>query len=53
VENMLEPGSHFGEIGMLYNSPRSATVEAANYTACISLSRQKYLELLKLYPRIK
>jgi len=39
VENKLEPGAHFGEIGLLYNSPRSASVEAANYTICISLNR--------------
>ena len=52
VTDLVE-GMHFGEIGMMYNSPRSATVGSISYVTCISLTRTKYFQLLMLYPKIK
>ena len=46
---ILNPGDHFGEIGMLYECNRSATVIAMNYCTCAKLNRSNYNELLQIY----
>lgn len=46
VARLLEPGSHFGEVSMLYNCKRSATVIAKNYCTCAKINRAGYNELL-------
>jgi CRP-like cAMP-binding protein len=46
----ITPGMHFGEIGLLYGCPRSATVISSNYCTCSSINRTEYNELLILYP---
>ena len=53
VHQELKEGSHFGEIALVYDCPRSATVESTNYITCASLSKEKYMDLLKIYPKIK
>lgn len=46
---ILEPGDHFGEISMLYQCKRSATVMASHYCTCARLHRNDYQELLQQY----
>ena len=46
VANVLGPGMHFGEIGMIFGCPRSATVISLNYITCSSINKLKYNELL-------
>ena len=48
----LNPGSHFGEVSMLYNCNRSATVQASYYLTCAKINRQNYNELLQIYPSL-
>jgi hypothetical protein len=52
IVKILEPGSHFGEISVLYNCNRSATVEASYYLTCAKISHQNYGELLQNYPSL-
>lgn len=48
----LDPGSHFGEISMLYDTKRSATVIAKYYLTCAKIDRSNYNELLQIYPNL-
>jgi len=48
----LESGSHFGEISMLYQCNRSATVISINYCTCAKINKQNYNELLQIYPSL-
>lgn len=52
IPKILEPGDHFGEISMLYNCKRSASVsvERSYYLTCAKISRGNYNELLQIYP---
>ena len=49
---VLDPGSHFGEISLLYQTKRSATVIAKYYLTCAKLDRANYNELLQIYPNL-
>ena len=49
---ILDPGCHFGEISMLYNTKRSATVIAKYYLTCAKIDRTNYNELLQIYPNL-
>lgn len=48
----LGPGSHFGEISMIFHCKRTASVYATNYITCASIDRLKFNELLTLYPTL-
>ena len=50
--NYLLPGTTFGEVGVLENRPRGATVEALTDVVGLVLSREDFLALLGLYPSI-
>ena len=50
--NRLQPGECFGEMALIENVPRSATVQADAPSMCLTLSRQEFLELLKNYPLV-
>ena len=41
----LDAGDHFGEISMLYQCKKSASVIASNYITCAKISRANYSEL--------
>lgn len=45
-----EAGSHFGELALLSNEPRSAAVEALDKTVCGVISKADFIQWLKQYP---
>ena len=49
----LQDGDYFGEIALLNDSPRTATVQAIRECICISLNRQTFFTLLKSHPAVK
>ena len=49
VRNLL-PGDHFGEIGMIYGTPRTATVLSKNYSTLAKMSLEVYHDLTTEYP---
>jgi len=49
----LVVNDHFGEISMLYECPRSATIEAGNYITCATINKARYQELANIYPNLK
>ena len=44
-DRVLQDGDHFGEISMIYNCKRSATVESCNYGTLAALKKENFLEL--------
>ena len=50
---VLQDGDYFGEIALLKNSPRTATVEAIRPSLCVSLSRQTFFAILNKYPEVQ
>lgn len=46
----LGPGRFFGELALLQNAPRNATVEADNDCVCAVLAREDFLSLLDEAP---
>lgn len=49
VRNLFT-GDHFGEVSMIYNSRRSATVIANNYTTLAKLSPEDFKDIVSKYP---
>ncbi|KAG5889002.1 hypothetical protein JTB14_033932 [Gonioctena quinquepunctata] len=49
----LEDGAHFGEIALIFNEPRVATVKAVTPCELFVLNRSDFLDVLKPYPDIK
>ena len=50
---MLKPGQHFGEIALLTNSKRTATIQTKNYSTIGMVSQDNFNELLHIFPDIK
>lgn len=50
---VLEDGDHFGEISLLHNVPRTASVIALSPSVCLSLSRQDFDPLTARFPSIR
>lgn len=46
IVRVLQPGDHFGEISMIYNCARSATVVAQDYCTCATLNKPAYHDIL-------
>ena len=49
---IIEEGSQFGEISMLYRCRRSATVTSIYYLYCAKMTREHYEELTVIYPHL-
>lgn len=47
----LVKGEHFGEVRMLYDCPRTATVQSMSYNIMGQLDKQKYQNIINLYPK--
>jgi len=48
----LNPGSNFGEMGLVENAPRSATIKALDTCYLMVVERAKFFELMKKEPKI-
>ena len=46
---MLYDGDHFGEIGLVFNSKRTASVKSINYGSLARLNKSGYEELKKSF----
>jgi CRP/FNR family transcriptional regulator, cyclic AMP receptor protein len=49
---MLQPGECFGEMALIEDRARSATVRAQTSSRCYTLSKQDFLDLIQRYPHI-
>jgi F-box/leucine-rich repeat protein 7 len=49
----LSPGNFFGEIGILFNCPRTATVVARTNCVLVSLTKEGLNQLLPFYPTVE
>jgi CRP-like cAMP-binding protein len=48
----IKPGSLFGEVALLYDTKRTATVRSKDQCLIGSLSEENFLELVQNYPEI-
>lgn len=51
VLNYLGPGEIFGEMAMLENAPRSATLIAATSSKLLALTQENFTKIFKSHPR--
>lgn len=51
-DNILIDGDHFGEIGMIYDCKRTATVKSENYGTLALLRKSHFLELAKTFEHL-
>ena len=49
IVNELYDGDHFGEIGLIYETKRTATVRSENYGTLAKLSKSSYQDMLKTF----
>jgi CRP-like cAMP-binding protein len=50
---LLRDGDYFGEIALLEDVPRTATVRARAMTHLLGLGREEFLELLQAVPDLR
>ena len=49
---VLQPGECFGEMALIEDRARSATVRAQDPARCYALSKQDFLDLIQRYPHV-
>lgn len=49
----LKVGNYFGEVALLKECCRTATIISNNYTTCAALEREKFMKLLYRFPFIR
>jgi CRP-like cAMP-binding protein len=49
---LMRPGECFGEMALIEDAPRSATIRAAAPAYCLTLSKQGFLSLIQRHPQI-
>jgi trk system potassium uptake protein TrkA len=52
VINRLGPGGSFGELALLTELPRMATIRAVDDVSCIALTRLDFIDALRDQPEI-
>ncbi|EPZ31424.1 Cyclic nucleotide-binding-like domain-containing protein [Rozella allomycis CSF55] len=52
VYNTIKEGSFFGELGVLFNVPRTATIKSVGWCTCLILTRKDLEDTLTNYPEI-
>lgn len=50
---MLTPGNHFGEIGVVYNTIRTANVLSLGYCTIAKLTKQDYVTLISMFSHLE
>ena len=50
LHKRLGPGEIFGEMGLIDNRPRSATIVASDYTVCATYSEDELLQAIRTHP---
>lgn len=45
----LQPGAYFGELSLIYNAPRTATVTSCDRCDLIVITRQAYEKIIREY----
>jgi cAMP-dependent protein kinase regulator len=48
----LGPGDFFGEVALITNTPRTATVVAITKVGVLKMSKEDFLEIIQLYPSV-
>ena len=49
---IIGQGAIFGEIGLIHNSQRTATIQSLNYTMCAALSSENFNHWISKFPEI-
>lgn len=50
---VLCPGDHFGEISLLYNCPRTASIQSRNYNTLAGLRKDMFRVIDQEFPEFK
>jgi len=53
IKAVIETGAFFGEIALLFNMSRTASVCAVDYSDLASLSREKFEDMIQLFPEFE
>ena len=49
---LLRSGDYFGEISLIYDCPRSATIQSTKYSTVAKLTKSAYKEILIQFPNL-
>jgi len=53
VRNYLGRGDYFGEIGLIFNQPRSATCTALDTVSLVKIGKADFEQMLENFPKVK